>query len=125
MINIWGALHCAEGFECREGYEGPTCNQCTNTYRSTNGIGKKVDPRTGEGILCEGSKPHIFEKFQASLRISNFDITACDCNQFGTDSCNEFSKCKCRPGFKGQKCDKCYNLSQFNFLTCEAECFMS
>lgn len=38
----------------------------------------------------------------------------CGCNPFGvidgdTGSCNEFGICRCKDGFKGEKCDQCVN----------------
>ena len=51
LYNIWGTVGC--GDNCRVGYEGDDCNECSNLYFPVNGTNHEVDSTTGEGVTCQ------------------------------------------------------------------------
>ncbi|XP_044266539.1 laminin subunit alpha-1 isoform X2 [Tribolium madens] len=66
---------------CKRGYSGHRCNTCENNYWG--------NPQTGG--TCQ----------------------PCNCNPYGSESlkCDKTTgKCKCKPGFMGDKCSKCSSL---------------
>ena len=53
LFNIWGLTNCTENFQCREGYEGKNCNNCSLFYYPINGNNITVDSSNGEGVICQ------------------------------------------------------------------------
>ena len=54
LFNIWGLTNCTEDSECREGYEGKDCNNCSSFYYPINGK-TIVNTTNGEGVDCQSN----------------------------------------------------------------------
>jgi len=100
--NIFGTQGCNETYHekecwCKEGYHDNLCSKCDDFYYPVSGNESVVDIH-GNGVTCK----------------------KCDCQEEGSDRCNNGGKCQCKSGISGYKCDKC-NEGYFGNPKCE-EC---
>lgn len=67
------------------GYKGQFCEECAEGYFNKD--------RSPNSVICE----------------------SCNCNPFGAldGICDEFGICRCKEGFKGEKCSECVKEREF------------
>uniref|UniRef100_A0A3Q2DMZ4 Laminin subunit alpha 2 n=1 Tax=Cyprinodon variegatus TaxID=28743 RepID=A0A3Q2DMZ4_CYPVA len=118
---------------CRQGYDGLTCDTCSDGYYGdaitlkncqpchchTNGsLSEVCDKETGQcqcrenvvGLQCDKCKAQTHGVTTGGVCVP------CHCNSFGSKSfdCDEMGQCRCQPGVTGPKCDRC-SRGFFNF----------
>nr|XP_042700198.1 laminin subunit beta-2 [Chrysemys picta bellii] len=105
---------------CLHHTDGPRCAECRPGYHG-NALQRSCRRERGWGGQpgARGAGPGAWPGAGGT---GTFAPAACDCDPAGAESlqCERLSgRCACRPGFTGQRCDRCLRGFHDNFPRCD------